>query len=108
MVAAIHSQKSSEERAFPLEPESRKNVRASSRRTFETLVGSFRRLNNTARNEPHALTINRPDRSSSDQVSTLSLIGIRLDNLAHDCVVNPHCIFLAVANKRLRKTSGFG
>ena len=41
--------------------------RASSLRTFETLVGSCRRLNNTAHNEPHALTIDRPDRSSSDK-----------------------------------------
>ena len=32
----------------------------------------------------------------------LSLFGIRLDNPAHDCVVDPHSVLLAVANQRLR------
>jgi hypothetical protein len=30
-------------------------------------IGPFSNLNNTAHNEPHALTIDRPDRSSGDQ-----------------------------------------
>ncbi|HKA64866.1 MAG TPA: hypothetical protein VKD00_03955, partial [Methyloceanibacter sp.] len=33
---------------------------------------------------------------------TLSLFGIMLDYLAHDGVVNPHAVLLAVSNQRLR------
>jgi len=45
----------------------RQAQRASSLRTFETLVGSSRGLNNTAHNEPHLLAIDRPYLSSNDQ-----------------------------------------
>ena len=40
---------------------------ASHRFLGQGIIGPLRRLNNTAHNEPHVLTIDLPDRSSSDQ-----------------------------------------